>query len=195
MSTLWPRPRDSVSPQQTRYYCYACDVEVPIYMAPDPTCQNCNDQFVQEVDADSDPRAFLAGTAEESSTGAREDNNDNSFGLLTLADSERLANELLSINALLHRVMDSVATPPAISDGSSLPQRLHQSPEPSIHHEAFRSHRRMAESNIQFRRMNSDDFSYVRRARRADRGAHREEEGDTAAATGSRDPYLRRFSK
>ena len=32
-----------------RYWCYTCNAEVPIYMAPDPTCQRCNDQFIEEV--------------------------------------------------------------------------------------------------------------------------------------------------
>ncbi|KAI9247942.1 hypothetical protein EDC94DRAFT_528648 [Helicostylum pulchrum] len=31
-------------------------------MAPDPTCQQCNEQFIEELQSDDDPRAFLAGT-------------------------------------------------------------------------------------------------------------------------------------
>ncbi|CDS05861.1 hypothetical protein LRAMOSA08389 [Lichtheimia ramosa] len=43
-----------------RYFCYACNDEVPIYLTPDPTCQLCNDQFVQEVESGSnDPRSFF----------------------------------------------------------------------------------------------------------------------------------------
>ncbi|KAI9340086.1 hypothetical protein BD770DRAFT_305183, partial [Pilaira anomala] len=30
-------------------------------MAPDPTCQQCNEQFIEELQSDDDPRAFLAG--------------------------------------------------------------------------------------------------------------------------------------
>jgi E3 ubiquitin-protein ligase RNF115/126 len=33
----------------TRYWCHICNAEVPIYMAPDPTCQQCNEQFIEEV--------------------------------------------------------------------------------------------------------------------------------------------------
>lgn len=32
-----------------RYWCHICNAEVPIYMAPDPTCQQCNEQFIEEV--------------------------------------------------------------------------------------------------------------------------------------------------
>lgn len=32
-----------------RYWCHICNAEVPIYMAPDPTCQRCNEQFIEEV--------------------------------------------------------------------------------------------------------------------------------------------------
>lgn len=34
---------------QPRYWCHICNAEVPIYMAPDPTCQQCNEQFIEEV--------------------------------------------------------------------------------------------------------------------------------------------------
>ncbi|KAI9476537.1 MAG: hypothetical protein EXX96DRAFT_454088, partial [Benjaminiella poitrasii] len=30
-------------------------------MAPDPTCQRCNEQFIEELNTDDDPREFLAG--------------------------------------------------------------------------------------------------------------------------------------
>ncbi|KAI9250314.1 hypothetical protein BY458DRAFT_406134, partial [Sporodiniella umbellata] len=30
-------------------------------MAPDPTCQNCNEQFIEELQSDDDPRTFLSG--------------------------------------------------------------------------------------------------------------------------------------
>lgn len=45
MSSQSPSARQ----EQPRYFCYSCNAEVPIYMAPDPTCQRCNEQFVQEV--------------------------------------------------------------------------------------------------------------------------------------------------
>jgi uncharacterized paraquat-inducible protein A len=32
-----------------RYWCHICNAEVQIYMAPDPTCQRCNEQFIEEV--------------------------------------------------------------------------------------------------------------------------------------------------
>lgn len=35
------------SPQ--RYWCHICNAEVNIYMAPEPTCQQCNEQFIEEV--------------------------------------------------------------------------------------------------------------------------------------------------
>ncbi|CEP10883.1 hypothetical protein [Parasitella parasitica] len=44
-----------------RYWCHICNAEVPIYMAPDPTCQQCNEQFIEELHSDDDPREFLAG--------------------------------------------------------------------------------------------------------------------------------------
>ncbi|KAG0742071.1 hypothetical protein G6F57_010151 [Rhizopus arrhizus] len=44
-----------------RYWCHICNAEVQIYMAPDPTCQRCNEQFIEELQADDDPRAFLSG--------------------------------------------------------------------------------------------------------------------------------------
>ncbi|KAI8081886.1 uncharacterized protein B0P05DRAFT_468618 [Gilbertella persicaria] len=34
-------------------------------MAPDPTCQQCNEQFIEELQSDDDPRAFLSGTDNE----------------------------------------------------------------------------------------------------------------------------------
>lgn len=34
---------------RTRYWCHVCGREVDIYMAPDPTCQRCNQQFIEEV--------------------------------------------------------------------------------------------------------------------------------------------------
>ncbi|KAI8878115.1 hypothetical protein K501DRAFT_196638 [Backusella circina FSU 941] len=30
-------------------------------MAPEPTCQHCNEQFIEELHSDDDPREFLAG--------------------------------------------------------------------------------------------------------------------------------------
>lgn len=57
MSSQSPSARQ----EQPRYFCYSCNAEVPIYMAPDPTCQRCNEQFVQEIDAESDPQSFLNG--------------------------------------------------------------------------------------------------------------------------------------
>ncbi|KAI7857483.1 hypothetical protein BDC45DRAFT_34431 [Circinella umbellata] len=47
--------------QSPRYWCYTCNSEVPIYMAPDPTCQRCNEQFIEEIDSENDPQSFLAG--------------------------------------------------------------------------------------------------------------------------------------
>ncbi|GAA5813109.1 hypothetical protein MFLAVUS_006578 [Mucor flavus] len=47
---------------QPRYWCHICNAERDIYMAPDPTCQQCNEQFIEELQSDDDPRAFLAGT-------------------------------------------------------------------------------------------------------------------------------------
>lgn len=34
---------------QPRYWCHICNAERDIYMAPDPTCQQCNEQFIEEV--------------------------------------------------------------------------------------------------------------------------------------------------
>ena len=38
-----------MSTGQTRYWCHVCNAEVNIYMAPEPTCQQCNEQFIEEV--------------------------------------------------------------------------------------------------------------------------------------------------
>lgn len=35
--------------QQQRYWCHVCNAEVPIFMAPDLTCQHCHEQFLEEV--------------------------------------------------------------------------------------------------------------------------------------------------
>ncbi|KAL0144902.1 hypothetical protein V8B55DRAFT_1456862 [Mucor lusitanicus] len=51
-----------------RYWCHICNAEMPIYMAPDPTCQRCNEQFIEELHSDDDPREFLAGAADQHST-------------------------------------------------------------------------------------------------------------------------------
>ncbi|KAL0091937.1 hypothetical protein J3Q64DRAFT_1875620 [Phycomyces blakesleeanus] len=51
------------TPNNTRHFCHVCSTEVPIYMAPDPTCQVCNQQFIEEIEDDADdPRRFLSGT-------------------------------------------------------------------------------------------------------------------------------------
>ncbi|ORX46496.1 hypothetical protein DM01DRAFT_1410554 [Hesseltinella vesiculosa] len=43
----------------TRYFCHACGREVQVYMAPDLTCQVCNEQFIEEIDDNNDdPRTF-----------------------------------------------------------------------------------------------------------------------------------------
>ncbi|CAO3600864.1 unnamed protein product [Absidia cylindrospora] len=56
-----------------RYWCHQCGRENPIYMAPDPTCQQCNSQFIEEIDDGADdPRTFLSGVT----TDAGDDNND-----------------------------------------------------------------------------------------------------------------------
>ncbi|KAI8356579.1 hypothetical protein EDC96DRAFT_446290 [Choanephora cucurbitarum] len=34
-------------------------------MAPDPTCQQCNEQFIEELQSDDDPREFLAGDSNQ----------------------------------------------------------------------------------------------------------------------------------
>ncbi|KAI7883052.1 hypothetical protein K492DRAFT_159934 [Lichtheimia hyalospora FSU 10163] len=55
-----------------RYFCYACNGEVPIYLTPDPTCQLCNDQFVQEVEPGiNDPRSFFTSGDDISHTPRR----------------------------------------------------------------------------------------------------------------------------
>ncbi|KAI9488195.1 hypothetical protein BDB00DRAFT_60548 [Zychaea mexicana] len=65
-------PSSRQESQQTtatpRYWCYSCSAEVPIYMAPDPTCQRCNEQFIEEIDSENDPRTFLAGAPAATAT-------------------------------------------------------------------------------------------------------------------------------
>lgn len=41
--------RPSNGNNNSRYWCHICNAEVNIYMAPDPTCQQCNEQFIEEV--------------------------------------------------------------------------------------------------------------------------------------------------
>jgi E3 ubiquitin-protein ligase RNF115/126 len=50
MSTTTPSA-DNNTRSATRYWCHICNAEVNIYMAPDPTCQQCNEQFIEEVRA------------------------------------------------------------------------------------------------------------------------------------------------
>ncbi|KAL9556353.1 hypothetical protein MBANPS3_001904 [Mucor bainieri] len=53
-----------------RYWCHICNAEMPIYMAPDPICQQCNEQFIEEASlhSDDDPREFLGGADQHSTS-------------------------------------------------------------------------------------------------------------------------------
>ncbi|KAI8986473.1 hypothetical protein BDB01DRAFT_896077 [Pilobolus umbonatus] len=62
---------------QPRYWCHVCSAEVPIYMAPDPTCQHCNEQFIEELQSDDDPREFLAGTENTANNNTNENSGSN----------------------------------------------------------------------------------------------------------------------
>ncbi|KAI9301172.1 hypothetical protein BJ944DRAFT_10194 [Cunninghamella echinulata] len=68
---------------RTRYWCHACGREVEIYMAPDPTCQRCNQQFIEEIDdtGNDDPRTFLNQGEGGSTTTILMDNSDNEDGM------------------------------------------------------------------------------------------------------------------
>ncbi|KAK4509099.1 Transketolase [Mucor velutinosus] len=57
-----------------RYWCHICNAEMPIYMAPDPTCQQCNEQFIEELHSDDDPREFLAGADQHNTSPNAADN-------------------------------------------------------------------------------------------------------------------------
>jgi DNA-directed RNA polymerase subunit RPC12/RpoP len=48
-SIYFPIMSSDTRQNQTRYWCHICNAEVSIYMAPDPTCQQCNEQFIEEV--------------------------------------------------------------------------------------------------------------------------------------------------
>ncbi|KAI9286898.1 hypothetical protein BC943DRAFT_320213 [Umbelopsis sp. AD052] len=68
MTTTAPRPR---------YWCHVCQTEVQAILAPDPTCLQCNGQFVEQIEETNDPRNFYTaqggGNLED---GTDEDGND-----------------------------------------------------------------------------------------------------------------------
>ncbi|KAJ2382668.1 hypothetical protein H4S02_005648, partial [Coemansia sp. RSA 2611] len=46
-------------------------------MAPNPICSHCNSDFVEEIEAENDPREFLAGLQGEH---GQDDEMENEFG-------------------------------------------------------------------------------------------------------------------
>jgi hypothetical protein len=42
-------PLHTMPPQTPHYWCHQCQQEVQVLMAPDPVCQRCNGQFVEQV--------------------------------------------------------------------------------------------------------------------------------------------------
>jgi hypothetical protein len=46
-------------PQSPHFWCHQCQQEVQVLMAPDPICQTCNGQFVEQVRYDT-PKSFYA---------------------------------------------------------------------------------------------------------------------------------------
>ncbi|ORZ15889.1 hypothetical protein BCR42DRAFT_416099 [Absidia repens] len=78
MSEHTTEPPFQLSSGTARYWCHQCGRENPIYMAPDPTCQRCNSQFIEEIDdGGDDPRNFLSGVTMEAGDN---DNDDDDFG-------------------------------------------------------------------------------------------------------------------
>ncbi|KAI9278134.1 hypothetical protein BC943DRAFT_298333 [Umbelopsis sp. AD052] len=52
-------------PQSPHFWCHQCQREVQVLMAPDPICQTCNGQFVEQIEPENDPRDFIAPLYEE----------------------------------------------------------------------------------------------------------------------------------
>ncbi|KAJ2705225.1 hypothetical protein FB645_002623 [Coemansia sp. IMI 203386] len=66
-----PENRHSAS-----HWCHQCSREIAPMMAPNPICPRCHGDFVEEIQADNDPRDFLA----DFSGGEEEDEMENEFG-------------------------------------------------------------------------------------------------------------------
>ncbi|KAJ2963479.1 hypothetical protein NQZ79_g1560 [Umbelopsis isabellina] len=52
-------------PQRPQYWCHQCQQEVQVLLAPDPVCQRCNGQFVEQIEPENDPRDFVAPAGED----------------------------------------------------------------------------------------------------------------------------------
>ncbi|PVU88673.1 hypothetical protein BB560_006347 [Smittium megazygosporum] len=55
-----PNPPQETQPTRRNYWCHQCQREVNIMMAPNPICTICNGDFVEEIDPENDPRAFVS---------------------------------------------------------------------------------------------------------------------------------------
>ncbi|KAG0027325.1 hypothetical protein BGZ81_005698 [Podila clonocystis] len=43
------------------YWCHQCAMEITPMMVPHPLCPNCHSEFVEKIEVDNDPRAFMGG--------------------------------------------------------------------------------------------------------------------------------------
>ncbi|KAJ2509716.1 hypothetical protein H4217_008207 [Coemansia sp. RSA 1939] len=60
------------------YWCHQCQNEISPMMAPNPICPRCHGDFVEEIEAENDPRDFLTGG--DAGNGNDEDEMENEFG-------------------------------------------------------------------------------------------------------------------
>ncbi|KAF9305702.1 hypothetical protein BGZ74_009250 [Mortierella antarctica] len=47
------------------YWCHQCAVEITPMMVPHPLCSICHSEFVEKIEVDNDPRAFMGGEDHE----------------------------------------------------------------------------------------------------------------------------------
>ncbi|KAI8057939.1 hypothetical protein BDF22DRAFT_662958 [Syncephalis plumigaleata] len=68
------------NPSSLGYYCHVCNRDIQPLMVPNPTCPHCHGEFIEEIEADNNPRAFheAAQTDEEQPGGGY--NYSQSFG-------------------------------------------------------------------------------------------------------------------
>ncbi|KAI9505182.1 hypothetical protein GGI25_002246 [Coemansia spiralis] len=60
------------------FWCHQCRREISPMMAPNPVCPRCHGDFVEEIEAENDPRDFLAST--DADNDHDEDEMENEFG-------------------------------------------------------------------------------------------------------------------
>ncbi|GJJ73403.1 E3 ubiquitin-protein ligase RNF115/126 [Entomortierella parvispora] len=70
-STGPPTADPSTTTEQKEYWCHKCQREITPIMVPDPICPHCHNDFVEEIEASNDPRAFVQPAEPLRSTGSQ----------------------------------------------------------------------------------------------------------------------------